>query len=266
MSEQHVTVQDALLPLETLADLDTPERLRAIAEDPRAGFLPTTHSEKNEALSLLDFIDSSEHPGGVHDKLAEIYAKHKKDARERGTKNGAVLGSLAVQSIVYTYGDYFMHAKKDLRRIRAVRAAVMDTPGPNVRFSDVAEEHGMDASFTALVIRYVDLSSLRSVNKDRTLPFDPLHTLQHRFAQPEYGKNKTIYDVYTAPEISEQMQEYIEKREEELTVRALRGIVSAAEQDQHHRAFFWWNVLQSRPYEYHQQFELARRMIQSTGE
>jgi hypothetical protein len=232
--------------------LDTVEKLRVMHDDPRAGFLPTTHREKNQAVAVLDYLDNPHYPGGVHDYLAEIYAHNKR------LKHSSVAGTLAVQSVLYEFSDYGVAAHRDAQELLKLKVCIDDTTNPHVSLSEVAAEHTSAQLNPALLLRYQDI---RRVAQDAFKgAHDPLLTQEYR-RHLGRGKNKIVIDQYTSENPSEYMARYVADALELMTVGESRAAVTDAMQDQRRRFSFWSKVLSARLYEYDRYAEDARGLL-----
>lgn len=211
--------------------LDTPARLRAISEDPRAGFLPTTNREKNQVIAYLDYLDNPDYPLGVSNQLMEIFNSHQRSGRP----GRVAVGQQTLISITYELGDYLQNAVAQLRSLRALEVLVSDCPNPKVTLGDeIGKSH---LGFGSLV-RYMDILALRN-NESTGAPFDPLRTREDRRLHSEPDKHKTIEDRYTARHPNPKMITYVTARASAVTIGEARQLVSATITDQERRQSYW---------------------------
>lgn len=244
--------EDVMLHEPLLDVLDTVEKLRVLRTDGRAGFLPSTHREKNQAVAALDYIDNPGHRGGVHDYLAEIYAHNKK------IKRTAMAGSLAVRSVLYEFSDYAVSARHDAKELFKIKACIDDTPNPHLSLQDVVDEHDAAQLLPPILIRHMDISD---VARGKFMGLhDPLLTQEYR-RQLGAGKNKIVVDAYTAEEQSEYMGRYLRDRLQEVTVGSIRPMLTESMDVQRRRFTFWSNILGSRMYEYEHYAADARGLL-----
>jgi hypothetical protein len=225
--------------------LDTTLKLRAISGDERAGFLPATHREKNQAVTLLDYIDNPAYPGGIHDHLVEIYKKHIAEASKQhhARASGQMRGGLAVRSVIYEFSDYATSAKNDGIYLSGFKSAIDDCVNPRLSLVELLADTKETQLQPAPFLRFLDIRAV--MNGVFPASHDPLHT--HEFRQRfSNGKNKIVQDDYTG----ENKQQYISERLESVHVGEARPLVNLALEDQRHRFIFWSKVLRSRYYEY----------------
>lgn len=257
-------------------------RIRGVGRDDQAGFLPTTHTEKNNALELLDY--KSEHSNDrfmPQRRLQEIFRHQVKLARKQkgetlrridipelhdteGSGDDSVDGWLseddfreakekgasAVRSIGVVWGDFLGNAVKSKKALRAIQAKVGATPNPSLSLVDqVTNGH----PGIAPLVRYIDLLDVRDNGFPLTWGFDPMRTVVERTEtadSPEL-RHKFVFDPYTQPNPEELVQERIEHTAERLTIGGLRSLVGEAIEDQVARGDFWASRLREmRDYHY----------------
>lgn len=209
--------------------LDTIQKLQALQNDPRAGFLPTTHQEKNQAIELLDYLDNSDYKAGLGNRLQEIFLHQK-------ALLGPVRAKYALMSIAFEYGDYLTSASRQLSDLYLLEAKVSECPNPS---PTLAEEIGESHPGMAPLIRYMDLSEVRSKGFLSGVGFDPLHTIEDRNSELEPDKNKNIEDPYTGKHPDPIVLDRIIEKTHSLTIGATRESVKAAIKDQTARRDFW---------------------------
>ena len=216
-----------------LPKLGTIDRLQALHEDPRAGFLPATHKEKNQVMAFLDYLDNPAYPLGVNNQFFEI---HNHQEREKEKQGGAIPGGArALESIIYEFGDYLTQSTHQLEALRDLELRIGECPNPTV---SLAEEIGSEHPGYASLVRYIDLATVRDGGQVPGIK-DPLRTKEHRWAAgKEPGKHKTVHDIYTRPDPSETIKDHVAERVQSLTIGQMRQIISEAVTDQELRRSF----------------------------
>ncbi len=216
-----------------LPKLSTQDRLVALTVDPRAGFLPATHREKNQVMAFLDYLDNPEHPLGINNQFIEIF-NHQE--REKQKQDGAIPGGArSIESIVYELGDYLTQSMEQLKSLRDLEVLVGGCPNQRVTLH---EEVGPEHPGYAPLVRFDDVSKLRD-NGVLTDIKDPLRTREDRWAggkQP--GKHKTVEDQYTRANRSNAFTERISERTSQIKIGAARKLLSEAIVDQEKRQLF----------------------------
>jgi hypothetical protein len=207
------------------------DRLRALHEDERAGFLPSTHQEKNVVLSWLDYLDNPKYPLGVITQLGGVMGSQRK-LREHNKSINQMRGIL---SIVYEVGDYYSNAVHSLEVLRGLEGKIRACPNPAVT---LREEIGEAHPGYAPLIRFLDLAQLRETGNVGGLQRDPLRTREDRWADGGSGKHKDVEDQYTAKILKPAFSKRIAKRIDTLTVGELRMSISEAIGDQEKRRAF----------------------------
>lgn len=235
---------------------NTADKLRALVDEPLAGFLPATHREKYQATILLDYIDNPTHPGGIHDYLVTIY-EHQRRAQQKHAY-GQIQGSLAVRSVMHGYGDYVASSLSDGRHLHELKDCIDDSVATHLSLDEMVDLNKNKALKPAAFLRFLDV---RAVMQERFVgAHDPL--LTHEYRRPlGNGKNKIIYDGYTAETPDEKMAMYMKGRLQAVTVDESQPLIGLALRDQRLRYIFWSKVLGSRFYEYERYAEDARRLL-----
>ncbi len=213
-------------------ELDLMGKLRALARDQRAGFLPTTHEEKNHALAHLDYLD---HPGKIARQLEEI-RWHEEKRVGRKTREGLNAGRRALASLTLEYGDYLTNSVAQIDPLSELWRAMRACPNPNVT---LVEELGSNHTGFAPFVRYFDLNQIRQNGHVPGISYDPLRTRSNRQKTEEEDRNKTIEDQYTAEEIDPQVATRIAWLTETTTIGSVRTLISEALTDQNRRKQFW---------------------------
>lgn len=210
--------------------LPTRERLIAIQEDPRAGYLPANNREKNTVLAWLDYFDNPEYPLGIGNQLLEVLVHQQK-------KRTHLEGVRAVESIAWELGDYLKDAVKGYN---ATSKFIEDMEGvaPTAKIADVDD---IDEEAMRYIIRYeaVDL-----VLRGRAHPGvrDVLLAKEKRWVNggSDPGKHKEVHNHFTAPdEIRPRATEqYIDDRWVEMSVRSAVKFATANMQNDRVRIGF----------------------------
>ncbi|HVX24261.1 MAG TPA: hypothetical protein VG992_02890 [Candidatus Saccharimonadales bacterium] len=214
------------------------EKLNIFEQDERLQFYPATDREEEQARRALNYIEE-EH--GVLNMLDEIARHNYKYARQDGLSDSKArhAGNIARQSVVREMGDHLGNALDQLAQLRALEQA---TAGLNPKLS-LAEAVGDDHPALAALVRDCDYETFRRDGKDK-LGFNPLSTKEDRGQQADPDKNKTVEDIYTGSQQSEDAHEAIQRyaattigelyRSRELQATIARQTV---------RANFWDNIL-----------------------
>lgn len=228
---------------ESLPALGTFTRVHSVLEAGSLGFMPTTHQEKNSALTLADYLESPvKYPGGVHSHLMEIYDHQVRiyKEQEKGGGQARILAKASVESVLYTYGDHLANARRSFKQLSLAKWAIDEATKPSLPIGEAFDDVGVTRESAFPLVRYVDLS--RFVKKDWPYSFDPLLTVENR-KNPLPSANKRIEDVYTGENdrvVSERIEEFLA----ETTIGAVRGVADKAIDDQVMRGFFWRRVLE----------------------
>jgi hypothetical protein len=214
-----------------LPTLDTPNRLRAINEDPRAGFLPTTNTEKNRVLAFLDYLDNPAYKMGINNQFWEI-ANHQERNRN-GSRNPNLRGPRAMESIVYELGDYLANATTSLAGLRDLEVQLSGIH-PSIPLAEETELDGQPG--LATLGRFVDL---RDVQREKPIEGikDPLLTRTRRWTKDGPGQHKAIEDRYTGsqPDYAGQAIERVKS----LKAKDARKVLGSAITDQEKRQEFF---------------------------
>lgn len=195
--------------IKELAFLDTKQRLEAIAEDPRASFLPATHREKNLVMTFLDYLDNPEYPLGINNQFFEVVA-HAQKVKRAGVKAGV----RAVESIVWEVGDYLANASESVQVLLELRAALRGC-SPRVTLTEtVGDEH----AGLAPLIRYMNIREYLKTGTVAGLKRDSLRTAEERRTAEGPGQHKRVHDQYSRPDRTQAFDKYLRKRPSSLTV------------------------------------------------
>lgn len=209
--------------------LDTRERLIALRDDPRAGFLPATHAEKNRAITFLDYMDRPDYPANIGHQFQEVYIRQKK------LRNDPEEARLSLVSIGFELGDYFIQATEQATVLCDLNALVEDCPNPR---ATLVEEIGEAHRGYGPLLRYMDILRLRETGTSKTR-FDALRSHANRGPQAYMDKNKTVEDAYTGEVLRPAPSRHLKKQIETLTIRDVRESVRAAARNEERRAAFW---------------------------
>lgn len=237
-------------------------KMRGLHRDPQAGFLPTTHLEKNNAFELLDYAgEHCDEKFMPQYRLQEIF-KHqiKLFRRSHGSENGGKLSDedyesatkaaqRSLLSVGTAWGDFLINAKESSQELAVVANAVNDCPNPKVV---IAEEIDPHHAGVAALMRYIDLNRIREKGYTVTWGFDPMGTVTERVASKDSVEIRHTFtrDQYTNPHRKEIVTNRIEYLANTLTIGSLRKIVPKAQEDQDKRFSFWRGRV-SEMYQYH---------------
>lgn len=213
-------------------ELNLMGKMRTLLRDPNAGFLPTTHNEKNNALAQLDYL---ERPGKIAHQLEEI-RRHEENRVGFKTPAGLAAGRRALFSIAFEYGDYLANATNQIPKLQDLWKGIRDCPNPNVTLT---EEFGSEHPGFAPLVRYFDLSQIPKKGHVAGITYDPLHTRPNRQKADEEYRNKTVEDQYTADETDPAVAARIAHISETLTIGSARQLIEDALNDQNKRKLFW---------------------------
>ncbi len=235
---------------ETERKLDTPGRLRAILGDPRAGFLPTTHREKNQVVSYLDYLDNPEYPFGVNNQLLEIFNKSQslltKQKIKRVAEEELIDSERGPESVVYELGNYLMNASDSRRALEELEILLIEMPNTRVTLFEEHENADLDLKHPGLaaLIRYRELVEYLKTG-EASIPGDPLRTKEHILKSKGPGKHKDVGDRYTAYHRPDKMEDYIYAEVARTTVGRARMLIGPAIVDQTRRENFMTELLKS---------------------
>ena len=207
-----------------LTDVD---KIEALTGDSRAGFYPATNLEKNMALALIDYVGNHEYPAGIATQLQEVYKRQerilsKEDARQ------------ALRSITYEMGDFLTQAMQQSEALSELNSIVRHCYNPRV---GLVQEAGQNHASFAPLVRYMDIREYVSNNNNEDVAL-ALKTVKNKNHATD-EKHKTIEDIYTGENTSEEIKKYIASKVGFLTIGAVRSLVTDANQDQKKRKEFW---------------------------
>jgi hypothetical protein len=222
---------------------DTKRKLIGLRDDTRAGFLPTTHTEKNQGFELLDYMGNPKYPSGANRRLEEIFIHQQKVARSQG-RGGRDIYDMArdsVRSVLNEWGDHLHGAIQSHDELTELKELLNSGFRPDLSLIEVTEPDGAKTYDYNALVRFANLKAYR---EGKPLPHDPLRTRQDRsVVHPD--KNKIIEDDYTAVGNLSDIQSYIDEAAATLSVKSGRELIDEAITDQATRRLFWYRALKS---------------------
>ncbi len=224
-----------------VTELNNHEKLKAILNDERAGFLPTTNREKTYILTILDYIDSKR---GTADQLLEVFKKSQGFISSKGIIRTAGVGEgrRSVESLIYELGDYAGDAIKSHSRLAELQNYLSEIYNPRLTLEAAI---GQDHSGFAPLYRYNKLSELFDKQLPDILPraIDPMKTVENRWAKVGEGKHKKVTDRFMIEnpesEIVDSMNEFISNT----SILEARHLLSRALINEEQRAKFFTDRL-----------------------
>lgn len=235
--------------------LTTAQKLQALRDDTRAGFLPASHDEKTKALAFLDYMDNPTYPSNIAHQFQEIFVRQNHKLRLSTQK-----AAQALTSIGFEMGDYFLQARQQAVALNDLARLIDDCPNPKVT---LAEEIGADHPGYAPLVRYLDILAVREQDKQLS-PFDPLRVKVDRGPQEFEGKNKTVHDSYNATNPRPIVRERIVEQIHTLRIGDVRNAVVDAAHNEAQRTAFW----QARLYDTYRHGAVwiaSKRVLESVG-
>lgn len=211
--------------------LSSRNRMLAIHNDPRAGFLPFSDIEKNNVMTFLDDLDNPKYPLGVSNQLLEVF-NHQERLYPRDPEMGA---DRALQSIVYVLGDYLSNASQQLGLLRDLEARMAEAVNPNVTLLD---QFGPDELAYAALARFSDVQRFVSDGVVDHKLGNILKTGEHRWTRRGPGRHKVVHDQYTHDTIDPVYVEHIDEFAASTDVREARGLVYRAVTNEQARSVF----------------------------
>lgn len=210
--------------------LSSRERLQALQDDPRAGFLPKNDREKIKCFTYLDYLDNPEYPLGINNQFIEIFIH-----QQKGKSSGKLeLARDAVRSVTHELHDHLTDAQKSLSSLVALEQD-LDGCNPNLYLSDDVDT---DHPGVAVLIRYRDLAHFRDTGEKPAGMANPLRAVEDRRPHDDATKNKTVADLYTAVNRPPEMDTYIDEEAHGMTVRQARKLIKQAIKDERARGIF----------------------------
>jgi hypothetical protein len=241
--------------------LSTRERMVAIQDDPRAGFIPTTNREKNMIMSYLDYLDNPEYPLGITNQLFEVFIHQQKldkpapgdTPAKRAQKlsrqrSGLHMAIRSLESITYEMGDYLHNAQETHAALVGLQDFLKEPYNPHITIDEEVpiEDRGLRA-----LIRFKELARYRDKDELPSDLKDPLITKEFRFRKEsertatDVGPNKVVEDVYTRGVFDGPMKSHVTAAAQTMTIREARRIIGYAVADQKSRLAFYETNLQS---------------------
>ena len=255
--------------------LTTLEKMHILSqEDTRAGFLPTTHREKNSAVEMLDYVGREisspasgktlHTPDRVDQRLGEIFGRQIKarkanyaQARESAGKAGeqwsgpvdeqiereAVAVAVdTVRSKVQEEDDSFLDAHYSKAMLIQMKQLVENHGSPQTKLVDLLkfpEAKGIDA---VPFIRYVVLKFF--VESGELPAFDPMVTREIRPAPADKPhKNKIVTDTFQYVPDSDVVIGELEAMKHAITKRTILELIDPAIIDSDNRQRFHGRIL-----------------------
>jgi len=201
--------------------LTTRERLIALQEDPRAGYIPANNREKNTLLAWLDYFDNPKWPLGIGNQLFEVLVHQQKERTHLD-------GIRAVESITWEVGDYLADAVMGyelLTRLHENLEGIL----PSAQLTKV---EGLEPEALAYLFRFEAIERLLQTDSMDSSLSDPLLVTEDRWVKGgiDPGKHKTVYSHFNAPDNVRpaNTDEYIYARQATMSVaRACRLLKKA---------------------------------------
>lgn len=219
--------EKTIRPHDTALGLPSPDRLRAILEDPRARFIPMHNAEKNIVLAWLDYLDNPDYPLGVTNQLIDV-ANHQSKLFGH-SKDPNKSPDRAKESIIYEVADSLENATEQSLLLRDLLTGLYEPLYPELKlegteFSEHAAIGAMCRYFDAYA--YMTGDTHRAVNPS-SRNGQPLTTRTDRFKDSGPGRHKIIHDRYTrnaTEKVTLQAQEFASG----LTIVQARQLAAAA--------------------------------------
>lgn len=212
--------------------IDRLDRVRAIKDE--HGFLPTTYTEVNEALSLLSFPAKR---GGAAKHLSEI-AIHQQKLKERYEEQAAEIAldlfceteplididpQATVRAVTHSYATFYADAAQSFNDVVSLAAEVSNTPNPKLTLLDEFADHpGLVG-----VARYKALLDYAYYGRQNSMPFNPFKV----FVEADNSQAEHTTKEATATIL------------ESVLVAEGRTLLPEVARDQLHRFFFWEDKL-----------------------
>jgi hypothetical protein len=244
--EQRITTSVAETAIQNTVELEvasTKEKLIGLRDDSRAGFLPTTHTEKNQAFEILDYADNPQYPTSINKRLDEIF-RHQQKIAEGKNIQGREKYTYAidsVRSVVNEWSDHLQEAIRTHAELTKLKELLESGISPHINLVEATEPDGEQTFDYNVLVQYVDLKKFRD---GQTFSFDPLKTKEDRSIIHD-TKNKIIENQYTAFGSLIEIQEFIDAAAEKLSVKDGRQLVEEALSDQAARRLFWYRALKA---------------------
>jgi hypothetical protein len=241
--------------------LNTQGRLRAIKEDSRAGFMPTTNREKDQVIAFLDYLDNPDYPYGVNNQFLEVFTHAQKLRRT----NATIDSERGPVSIVYEFGDYLVNATKERKALEDLELLLNDMPNLRVTLHEEQDWISLDHPGLAALLRYRDLDEVLRMGGTNAVK-SPLLTKEYRWTREGPGKHKIIEDRYTAVHnIAAPFKKYVEESISSMTVGEARRLIGPAVADQVMREAFMTERLEEISTPPLQMWKSARKVLETAS-
>lgn len=239
--------------IEDLDKLNVPERLRAVYEDPRAGFLPKNSRELTRVMSWLDYLDNPEKELGIINQLREVFVRAQHPSR-RGLppqkRPGVKGGVRAIESIAWEVGDDLLEATARLHAIRDFSVKINQDQRPDLKlfyefstkYQPAADDTLQDLfgeNLLALesLVQYQDIVTYMKTGAVPGLDASPLMATEDppRSVRPKWsvepGKRKAVLNQYTRRDTLPEYRQHIIQRLEAMSFKQARQIIGECEED-----------------------------------
>jgi hypothetical protein len=221
--------------------LDTHDRLIAILEDPRAGFITPTNREKNMTLALLDFLDNPEYPFRINNSHIAIYNFLEKQRRR--PKNVDLDSRRGPESVTYEITDFLRNALASRKALQALQIDLNECLNPTVTVGEETDYIDPDHPGLPALIRYLDLKHFIANGVSKVFDKDPLRTKVHPLPHTGDGPHKIIGDSYTSSRLKPAGQALITRATSSLNIGLARKEIANAIVDQTLRESFMHHIL-----------------------
>jgi hypothetical protein len=224
--------------------LDTRDKLRAIVEEPRLGYIPTSHREKTTILNLTDYLVNPDFPYRVNNQFLEDFTHTQKVRKQQAKKNkdgvATAISERAALSVTYEIGDYLIDATAHRLALIKLNEHLRQLPNLRVTLGEEKETLGEldldDPAFIAL-IRYRDLRDYVATGESVVLG-DPLITRTERWLDSKHKaqiKHKAVFDSYNDVNMKDATKAKIKQAIADMTVGEARSLIEPAIIDQTRR-------------------------------
>jgi hypothetical protein len=225
----------------------TQDRMTAIQSDTRAGFLPTTLTEKELVMQYLDNLDDSQYKLGSKGQILEsalfMHGNINEQTRYRE-------GCLKAKGLAEAFGSFYEQSNRQLKQLQQLAELTGDEVASNtdLRMS-LVDEIGLIKPF----IRYMDLEKFRNTgrisyvingkkHKPELMPLSSRNGPASAVSEP--SPIRFSEDHYTADPPHKEMTKWFNTRVGQLKVGDVREEITDAIADQQHRVDFHGRILQ----------------------